>query len=113
MNNAWLIAPPVTFLIILVTVYIVSSIFSLLATKNPKPGKGQKECYACGENMPGGKIKSDYSSFFPFAFFFTIIHVVALVIATVPSVTVESYAIVLMYIIGSLIGLSILFRKVK
>jgi uncharacterized protein (DUF983 family) len=84
-----------------------------LSFKNLNPGKGQKECYACGEDVPNHRLQPDYSHFFRFAFFFTIIHVVALVISTVPAASPDTYAIMVMYIAGALIGLSILFRKAK
>lgn len=113
MKQTWLFAPPIIFLVVLAAVSIFSKLCGLLSFKNPKPGKGQKECYACGEDVPNHRIQPNYSEFFPFAFFFTIIHVVALIISTVPAATPDTYAIVVLFIVGSLIGLSILFRKAE
>jgi hypothetical protein len=102
--STWLFAPPILFIVVFAALSLASKIASFLSFKNPNPGKGQKECYACGEDVP---------NFFRFAFFFTIIHVVALVISTVPAASPDTYAIMVMYIAGALIGLSILFRKAK
>ena len=67
--------------------------------------------YACGEEGPSNLVQPDYGQFFPFAFFFTILHVFALMIATVPVTTPGTFAIAVIYISGILVGLSILFRK--
>ncbi len=61
--------------------------------------------------MPVGRSKAERPSSFPFAFFFTILHVVALVIATVPTETIETFAIAVVYVVGAIIGLFILLRK--
>ncbi len=74
------------------------------------PG-GKTKPYACGEDVPSGSIHPDYSQFFPFAFFFTIMHVVALMLTTIPAETIRSGGIVFIYIIGAVIGLFILFRR--
>ena len=56
-------------------------------------------------------IQPDYSQFFPFAFFFTMLHVVALMIATVPVGTETPFLLPVVYVIGAIIGLVILLRK--
>ncbi len=67
--------------------------------------------YAGGETMAHNRVQVDYGQFFPFAFFFTILHVVTLVVATSPARTLESLAIALIYVLGALLGLFILFRR--
>ena len=104
-------SPPVVFITVLCIVLILAAFLSLFAFKNSKPGPGQRKCYACGEDVKNHRIQPDYSVFFPFAYFFTIIHVVALIISTVPAVNPASLSIALIYIFSMLIGLSILFRR--
>jgi NADH-quinone oxidoreductase subunit A len=55
-------------------------------------------------------IQPDYSQFFPFAFFFTVLHVVALVIATIP-VAPDTITIALVYILVASVGLLTLLRR--
>jgi len=83
---------------VLCIVLIFAALLSLLAFKNNKPGAGQRKSYACGEDVKNNRIQPDYSQFFPFAYFFTIIHVVALIISTVPAVNTASLSIALIYI---------------
>jgi NADH-quinone oxidoreductase subunit A len=67
--------------------------------------------YACGEEFDGYMIQPDYSQFFPFVFFFTILHVVALTIATVPMGEMATFSIAAVYLIGAMLGLFILLRR--
>ena len=57
------------------------------------------------------RVQVDYGQFFPFAFFFTILHVVTLVVATSPARTLQSVGIAIIYVLGALLGLFILFRR--
>lgn len=71
--NHWLLWPPVVFLLILGAALILlrgMSVFSFPAKDGAAGGK--RKAYACGEDMPAGRGQPDYSQFFPFAFFFTI-----------------------------------------
>jgi hypothetical protein len=109
-NNIFLV-PPIAFIITFLGLAILAKACSFLAAKPRKEQGDSKEAYACGEDFKGHFIQPDYSQFFPFAFFFTILHVVALVIATVPAETVEMLAVAVVYVAGAIIGLLILLRK--
>ncbi len=85
--------------------------FSRLAPKVPKDAAAERKPYACGEPFEGHLIQPDYSQFFSFALFFTILHVVALVIVTVPSETPVIFAGAVSYVIGASVGLWILLRR--
>jgi NADH:ubiquinone oxidoreductase subunit 3 (subunit A) len=77
-----LFSPIATFLIILIIVYL----FYLLAgTMGPKytKAKYKLKSYACGEDYPGERLPQSYN-FFHVAFFFTVLHVGALLIVTAP-----------------------------
>jgi len=113
MQGAQLLIPPVAFIVVLLTVIILNRIFSYLSFKN-KQSEESKKSYACGEDFQEHMVQPDYSQFFPFAFFFTILHVVVLVIATVPAVNIQTFAIVLIYILGAVLGLiTLLTPKLK
>jgi len=53
----------------------------------------------------------DYSTFFPFAFFFTLAHVATLIMTTVPVESLMTFILASIYIIGAVWGLYILFRR--
>ncbi len=97
MINVLILSPPVIFIIILLAALVGSRLLSKLAFQPKDRPKGQAMPYSCGEDIPDHMIQPDYSQFFPFAFYFTILHVVALMMATVPAATAGT-----MYIADSL-----------
>jgi len=106
-----LISPPAAFLIVLLTVLGLSMAMSRLAFRPKRIPKGLTEPYACGEDLPNHMIQPDYSQFFPFAFYFTILHVVALMTATVPTETLGTFLIAVVYVAGGIVGLLVLYRR--
>ena len=110
MTSGLLLTPPLAFVLVLIVVLFAAYVVSKLAYR-PKqlPGGLTKE-YACGEELPSHMIQPDYSQFYPFAFYFTILHVVALMIATVPIATIETSLIAVIYILGAIIGLFVLYK---
>jgi hypothetical protein len=106
-----LISPPVAFLIVLLAVLGLSLAASRLAFRSKIVPKGLTEPYACGEDLPNHMIQPDYSQFFPFAFYFTILHVVALMAATVPVETLGIFVIAVVYVAGGIVGLFVLYRR--
>jgi len=109
MNNL-LLLPPFVFIIILIVSFAVSLGFSKLAFKG-HASTGKMKQYACGEDIPVQQLRPDYSQFFPFAIFFTIMHVVALISTTIPIEFSSGYVIAAVYILCALVGLLILFRR--
>jgi hypothetical protein len=112
MNSSFLLTPPIAFGILLLVTSLLSGLGSRLAfrRKDRKPA-GSGAGYACGEDFKGHGAQPDYSSFFPFAFFFTILHVVALAVASVPFVNAGIFAIAAVYCAGAVVGLSVLQRR--
>jgi len=100
----FLLYPPIAFLIFLLIGYLV---YRLSRALGPKPSmeEGKLSTYACGEDIPGKKVQHAYH-LFHFAFFFTILHVAALVIATVPSGSIALLGII--YLVIALIAVVIL-----
>ena len=105
------LTPPVVFVEVLIVMTLFAKALSLLSYKAKNRQSGTCKSYACGENVPTHLMQPDYTQFFPFAFFFTVLHVVTLMIATVPVDTIRSFAMALIYIGGAAVGLVILFRR--
>jgi len=78
-----LLSPPVAFLVFLAVFTLLYWIGGRMAPKANAVG-GKRTTYACGEDIPGTKIQFGYRSFFMIALFFTMMHVSALVVATLP-----------------------------
>jgi NADH-quinone oxidoreductase subunit A len=110
MNWSWLLSPPAAFLIILAAGVCFFGVLSGLAMRKGRIGAGAKP-YACGEETPDQKVQPDYSQFFPFAFFFTILHVIALMTTTMQVGTLATLCIALIYVLGGFVGLSVLYRR--
>jgi NADH-quinone oxidoreductase subunit A len=86
-----LISPPVAFVLFLAAALLLYRLGRRMAPKMNKVG-GKLTSYACGEDMPGTKIQFGYRMFFFVALFFTIMHVAALVLATVPAGKIVLFA---------------------
>jgi NADH-quinone oxidoreductase subunit A len=79
-----LLSPPLAFLLFLA---IFTALYFLAGRLAPKVNAvGDKlKSYACGEDIPGMKLQFGYRLFFFIALFFTMMHVAALVVATLPT----------------------------
>ena len=102
-----LLTPPVAFLLYLALAGLISLSSKWLAAKG-KDAPGKNKSYACGEDMLVNRAQPDYSQFFQFAFFFTIMHVVVLVVATDPAgISLTSG----LYLTVTVLALFMLFRR--
>ncbi len=89
----FLLSPPIAFFFFLLVAYLLYALGNSMAPKlNRTPGK--LSTYACGEDIPGVKVQFGFRLFYLFALFFTIMHVAALVIATVPMGKIVFFAII-------------------
>jgi len=111
MSHPFLLTPLVAFLIALGVSWALLAALSRLSFKAKRPAGGAGEAYACGENSTARQAQPSYGQFLPFAFFFTILHVVALTIATVPVQARGTLLFAFLYILGAVVGLSVLYRK--
>lgn len=105
-----ILSPPVV-LVILVIVgaflsYMVSSLSAKAGASTLADRKG--ESYACGQRNVTHSVSPDYGQFFPIAFFFTIMHVLVLVVATTPKGVLT---LPLIYIAAGLLALIIIIRR--
>lgn len=109
--EAWLFSPAVVFMLIFCVAWAVNRLLRPLAYVNKNPSKASREPYACGE--PGFReiARPDYSTFFVYAFFFTLAHVAALVMTTVPRETLFVFVLACVYLATVVLSLYILLRK--
>jgi hypothetical protein len=106
-----LLAPPVLLTLLLFVVWALSAAASPLAFKRKGPRGALDKPYAGGENLESHRVQPDYGQFFPFAFFFTILHVVTLIVATSPTGIGGGVAFAVLYVLGALLALYTLFRR--
>ncbi len=111
MTTELLLSPPVVFIAVLVVIILLAYLLSKLALRPKNIPAGLTKEYSCGEELPTHMIQPDYTQFFPFAFYFTILHVVALMIATVPMASMETFLIAVVYILGAIVGLFVLYKR--
>jgi membrane protein YqaA with SNARE-associated domain len=109
-DDVSLLAPPIAFLILLAAGGLVYWLMGRLAPKKRSKGEGL-EPYACGEDIDTHMIQPNYGQFLPFAFFFTILHVVALMVTTSAGATAAAFGIALLYVLGAAVGLLVLYRN--
>lgn len=102
-----LLSPPITFGIILAVVFIFNYSVSHLQAQG-KYHERKYEPYSGGQRNIDHNVSPDYSQFYPFAFFFTIMHVLVLVVATAPS---GDMTLPLLYMGAAVLALIIIFRK--
>jgi NADH:ubiquinone oxidoreductase subunit 3 (subunit A) len=81
--SQYILSPPIAFIILLIITYVLYKVGSVMGPRTKVEGK-KLATYFCGEDVPGRRVQPAYH-FFRFAFFFLILDVAALVIATVPS----------------------------
>ncbi len=92
------LSPPVAFILILIVSILLYLLGKRMAPKLTKSG-GKLTSYACGEDIPGTKVQFGYRLFFFVALFFTIMHVAALVIATVPAGKIALFAVLYLAVV--------------
>jgi hypothetical protein len=102
-----LFAPPTIFLMFFTLFFLGSRLLSRYSLRGIKGGN-KTDSYACGQRNIENYINPDYSEFFPFAFFFTIMHVLVLVVATAPR---DALLLPITFIISSILSMVIIFRR--
>ncbi len=107
-----LLSPPLAFIIILAVTLLALRLSSIISFKSKsKATSGRGEAYACGEDNYDHAAQPDYSTFFAFAFFFTIAHVAVLIMTTVHAENITAFILAGLYITAAIAGLYILMRE--
>ena len=110
--NEWLLLPPIAFAVLAVFMWLQYLGLRIFSRGVPRStDEGTRKAYACGEDLQDNRLQPEYSEFFPFAFFFTIMHVVALMVATFPRGEAAALPLAVIYLISALVAVSILYRR--
>lgn len=70
--------------------------------------EGRFDPYGCGQRDVQSYVNPDYSQFFPLAFFFTIMHVLVLVVATAPA---NAPLLPVIFIASGILAMRIIFKR--
>ena len=105
--EAVLYSPPVVFTLFFLLFILCSKWLSKFARKS-KSGEHAQDSYACGQRDVENFVNPDYSQFFQYAYIFTVIHVLILVVATVPA---DASLFPVAYIVAGVLSVLILFRR--
>jgi len=108
------LVPPVGFLVVLISVLAQTRLMDLLVVHPPGPRRlqpGQRKAFASGEDVADHRAQPDFSQFFHFAIFFTLMHVLALVVATVPRGSPTGAAMAVGFLACAAVSLLVLFRR--
>ena len=100
-------SPPIVFLIFGLIFYVGSKALAKYSRHGLR-GERETDSYACGQRDVPNYVNPDYSQFFPYAFLFTIMHVLVLVVATAPF---DATVLPVMVIAAGILSLIIIFRR--
>lgn len=103
-----LFTPPALFIFFLGLFALILLYLRRYAAKGKEESKGAKDAYACGQKNYANYVNPDYRQFFRYAFVFTVLHVIALIVTTAPA---EALWLPLVYVAVGVLTLVIIFRK--
>ncbi len=105
--GSFVLSPPIVLIVLLIVGAFFSYMVSSLSAKGEISAR-KEEAYACGQRNVTHSVSPEYSQFFPIAFFFTIMHVLVLVVATAPKGVIT---LPLIYIAAGVLALIIIIRR--
>ena len=105
--EAIIYSPPIIFILFLLFYGLSSKWFSKYSNTSIS-GQHTYESYACGQRDVENYVNPDYSQYYPYAFAFTIVHILILVVATAPS---DARLLPIIYIISGILAILIAFRR--
>jgi NADH:ubiquinone oxidoreductase subunit 3 (subunit A) len=105
--EAILYSPPVIFILFFFIIAMSSRWLSKFSKKG-KSGDHALDSYACGQRDVQNYVNPDYGQFYLYAFVFTVVHVLILVVATVPA-NVQFLPVA--YIIAGILAILIIFKR--
>lgn len=105
--EAVLYAPPVTFALFL-AIFIVCNKWLKKYSNKGEAGEHTLDSYACGQRDVENYVNPDYSQFYQYAFIFTIVHVLILVVATAPA---DAQFLPVAYIVSGILSLLIILKR--
>lgn len=102
-----ILTPPVAFLIFVLLFSVCSRGFARYSHEGSR-GRNGLDSYACGQRDVRNYVNPDYSQFFQYAFLFTIMHVLVMVVATAPY---DAPILPVVFIAAGIFCLVIIFRR--
>lgn len=111
--EAVLYSPPVVFILFFFILALTSRHLSKFSKKG-ESGEHALDPYACGQRDIENYVNPDYSQFYLYAFVFTVVHVLILVVASVPdvkSVPLDALLFPVAYIISGILAILIIFKR--
>jgi len=105
--EAILFSPPILFVFFFFLLSFSSRWLSRYANKSPLAERAL-DAYACGQRNIENYVNPDYSQFFQYAFVFTVVHVMILVVATAPA---NAQFLPIVYIITGMLTILIVFKR--
>ena len=100
-------SPPVIFILLFFSIAMSSKWLSRFSHKGDL-GEHAGDSYACGQRDVENYVNPDYSKYYPYAFIFTVIHILILVVATSPS---DVQILPVIYIISGILAILIAFKR--
>ena len=107
-----LLSPPAAFIVFMAACYLLYLGLGRLSFRGGRRAPALTQPYACGELPPDRIAQPDYAQFFPFAFFFAILHVVAMMATTVPVENLRTFFVAALYVLGAIVGLVVLWLRI-
>lgn len=100
-------SPPVIFVLLFFSVALLSKWLSKFSVKS-KLSEHSLDPYACGQRDVENYVNPDYSQYYPYAFIFTVMHILILVVATAPA---DTPALPIFYIAAGVLAVLIAFKR--
>lgn len=108
-NLSLWVSPPILFLIFISLGGIILGVGKWISAKGTEnPAKFIH--YSCGEDLETPHLELTYHAFFRLALLFGILHIVALVISTIP-VEMDMKLLSIIYIVGTAVSILILLER--
>jgi len=105
--EAILLSPPVLFVSLFIILSLSSRWLSHYANKSPLSQRAL-DAYACGQRDVENYVNPDYSQFYQYAFVFTVVHVMILVVATAPA---DAQLLPIAYIVLGMLTILLVFKR--
>lgn len=108
-THSYFISTPVIFIVFLLLLTLLSIVLKRKADKTPA-GKHSVDPYACGQSTDAVSqyVNPNFKRMFYLAFFFTVMHVLVMIVATAP----KGHTLMpVAYICVGILAMLILFRK--
>lgn len=100
-------SPPVIFGVILILGAMVLKWLGRYSNKS-ELGEHTLDPYACGQRDVENYVNPDYSQFYSYAFIFTVVHILIMVVATAPA---DAQVLPVIYIVSGVLALLIAFKR--